>query len=86
MANYTDKVIKELAPDNIKRISMNKRFTQPYNDDDIQNLFVCRDIDELWEKQIMLRREVNEKTADALSIYGQDTEKQSSHTTIREKI
>ncbi len=87
MANYTDKVIKELAPDNIKRIkAWNKRFTQPYNDDDIQNLLrLSGIIDELWEKQIMLRREVNEKTADALSIYGQDTEKQSSHTTIREK-
>lgn len=87
MANYTDRVIKSLAPDEIKAIKdWNKKFTKPFDADDIQNLLrLSGIIDELWEKQIMLRKEVVEKTSDALSVYGQDTETKSSHTTIREK-
>ncbi|MFC7677592.1 Eco57I restriction-modification methylase domain-containing protein [Paenibacillus sp. GCM10028914] len=87
MANYTDKVIKSLLPNEIKMIKdWNKKFTGRYNDDDIENLLrLSRIIDELWEKQINLRKEVNEKTSDALKVYGQNTETESSHTTIREK-
>ncbi|NLK72666.1 MAG: class I SAM-dependent DNA methyltransferase [Clostridiales bacterium] len=87
MANYTDRVIRSLAHDEIKIIKdWNKKFSKPYNDDDIQNLLrLSSIIDELWEKQIKLRKEVNEKTLDALTVYGQDEETESSHTTIREK-
>ncbi len=87
MANYKDKVIKGLAPDEIKAINKwNKKFIQPYNDDEIQNLLrLSSIIDKLWEKQIELRKEVGEKTSDALTIYGQNREETSSYTTIREK-
>lgn len=87
MSNYTDRVIKNLAPDEIKAIKeWNKKFIKPYEDDDIQNLLrLSAIIDELWEKQIKLRKEVREKTADVLTVYGQGEETQSSPTTIREK-
>lgn len=87
MSSYTDKIIKSLAPDKIKTIkSWNTKFTKPFGEDDIQNLLrLSSIIDELWEKQVKLRKEVREKTSDVLTVYGQDEETQSSHTTIREK-
>ncbi|HHV96803.1 MAG TPA: class I SAM-dependent DNA methyltransferase [Clostridiaceae bacterium] len=87
MANYTDKVIKSLAPGEIKLIKeWNRKFIQPYDEDEIENLLrLSAIIDELWEKQIKLRKEVREKTNDALTVYGQVEEAESSRTTIREK-
>ena len=87
MADYKDNVIKSLAPEEIRKIrDWNRRFCQPYNDEEIQNLLrLSGIIDKLWEKQIKLRKEVREKTFDALTIYGQEAETESSHTTIREK-
>ncbi|MDD9271471.1 Eco57I restriction-modification methylase domain-containing protein [Paenibacillus sp. GCM10023248] len=87
MANYTDKVIKELAQDKLKIIKdWNKKFTRPYDEDDIQNLLrLSGIIDELWEKQVKLRNEVNDKTSDTINVYGQKVEMESSRTTIREK-
>lgn len=42
-------------------------------------------IDELWEAQISLRKEVVEKTQDSLSVYGYEDDIEDSHTTIRQK-
>lgn len=87
MCNYTDRVIKGLAPAEIDSMKKwRKNFIQPYDGDDIQNLLrLSGIIDELWKKQIKLRQEVEKKTADALTVYGQDNENEASHTTIREK-
>ncbi len=87
MSNYTDKVIKSLAPDDIKLIkSWNKQFTKPFTDDDVKTaLRLSEVVDELWEQVIALRREIGEKTSDPLTVYGQPTETAASHTTIREK-
>lgn len=87
MAKYTDRVIKSLAPDEIKAIKeWNKKFTKPFEESDIQNLLrLSGIIDELWEKQVQLCKEVKEKTSDILTVYGQKAETQSFHTTIREK-
>lgn len=87
MANYTDKVIKELAPDAIKRIKeWNKKFVSPYNAEDLQSLLrLSTVIDDLWTKQVELRKTVGEQTADALSVYGHSEAQVASRTTIREK-
>ena len=87
MSNYTDKVIKSLAPDDIKLIkSWNKQFTKPFTDDDVKTaLRLSEVVDELWEQVIALRREIGEKTSDPLTVYGQPAETAASHTTIREK-
>ena len=42
-------------------------------------------IDELWEAQISLRKEVVAKTQDSLSVYGYEDDIEDSHTTIRQK-
>jgi type I restriction-modification system DNA methylase subunit len=87
MANYTDKVIKGLAPDQIKRIKeWNKQFVGPYNDEDRQSLLrLSTVIDDLWAKQVELRKTINEQTADALSVYGHPEKQVALRTTIREK-
>lgn len=87
MANYTDKVIKSLTPDKIQAIkNWNRRFVSAYSDEDIQTLLrLSAVIDNLWVKQVELRKTVSAQTADALSVYGHQEDITSSHTTIREK-
>lgn len=87
MSNYTDKVIKSLASDDIKAIKdWNKKFTKPFTDDDIKTALRLSDVvDALWEQVIALRRDIDEKTSDPLTVYGQPEETAASRTTIREK-
>lgn len=87
MCSYSDKVIKQLEPANIKKMKdWNKKFTSPVNDDEVVTLLrLSAAIDELWEAQIQLRKEVGTKTQDALSIFGYTDDAEDSHTTIRQK-
>jgi hypothetical protein len=87
MANYTDKVIKSLSPNEIKTIKgWNKNFIKPYSKGDIETILrISGIIDTLWAKQIELQKEVEKQTADALAVYGHPAGAESSHTTIREK-
>jgi len=87
MANYTDKVIKDLAKDQIQMIKIwNRNFIKPYDQEDIQTLLrLSATIDDLWTKQVELRRTVDEQTADPLSVYGHEEEMKGARTTIREK-
>lgn len=87
MCSYSDKVIKSLEPDKIKAMAKwSKKFTEPYNEDDLVTLLrLSTAIDELWEAQINLRKEVEAKTQDSLSVYGYEDDATDSHTTIRQK-
>lgn len=87
MCNYTDKVIKSLEPENIKKMAKwRKTFTVPINDDEVITLLrLSAVIDDLWEAQVNLRKEVDAKTQDALSVFGHRDETVDSHTTIRQK-
>ena len=87
MCSYSDKVIKSLEPENIKKMAAwNKKFTAPYTDDEIATLRrLSGVVDELWEAQIKLRQQVEAATQDNLSVYGHVDTTQSSHTTIRQK-
>lgn len=87
MCNYTDKVIKSLEPDNIKKMKdWNKKFNAPYEQGDINTLLrLSEAIDNLWEAQINLRKEVELKTQDKFSVFGHDDDVEDSHTTIRQK-
>lgn len=82
MCSYTDKVIKQLEPANIKEMKdWNKKFTSPFTDDEVVTLLrLSAVIDELWEAQIQLRKEVGSKTQDALSIFGYTDDAEDSHT------
>lgn len=87
MCSYSDKVIKSLEPDKIKEmVKWNKKFTEPITDDDVITLLrLSAAIDELWEAQIRLRKEVGAKTQDVLTIFGHTDDAVDSHTTIRQK-
>lgn len=87
MCNYTDKVIKSLEPDNIKKMkSWNKAFTAPYTADELESLRQLSNVvDDLWDKQVKLREEVEKETEDTLSVYGHEDTAVDSHTTIRQK-
>ncbi len=87
MCSYTDKVIKQLEPANIKEMKdWNKKFTSPFTYDEVVTLLrLSAVIDELWEAQIQLRKEVGTKTQDTLSIFGYTDDAEDSHTTIRQK-
>ena len=87
MANYTDKVIKGLEPDNIKKINdWRKEFTSKYDENDIQTLLsLSESIDDLWRRTVELRKKVAKATFEPLSVFGHDESEEGSHTTIREK-
>lgn len=87
MCSYSDKVIKSLEPENIKKMAAwNKKFTAPYTDDEIATLRrLSAVVDELWEAQVKLRQQVEAATQDSLSVFGHVDTVQSSHTTIRQK-
>lgn len=87
MCSYSDKVIKSLEPDKINLMKKwNKKFVSPVTDDDVITLLrLSAIIDELWEAQVKLRKEVEAKTREVLSIYGHNDEQANSHTTIRQK-
>ena len=87
MCSYSDKVIKQLEPDNIKKMKdWNKKFTAPYTDSELESLRqLSLTVDELWENQIKLRQTVEEETQDALAIFGKEDAGEDSHTTIRQK-
>ena len=87
MCSYSDKVIKSLEPDNIKVMNAwNKKFNAPYDQNDVETLLrLSSVVDELWEAQVNLRKEVEQKTQDCLSIFGHQDDAEDSHTTIRQK-
>ena len=87
MCNYKDKVIKQLEPDNIKKMKdWNKKFIAPYTDSELESLRqLSLTVDELWNNQIKLRQTVDKETQDALSIFGREETEEDSHTTIRQK-
>lgn len=87
MANYTDKVIRELEPDNSKLIKQRvKEFCAKYTDDDIEVLNKLSDIiDDLWMRTINARQKVELRTEDAFSVYGHEEGEYREHLTIREK-
>lgn len=87
MCNYTDKVIKSLEPDNIKKMSTwNKKFVEPYSDDDVETLLaLSKTVNMLWKAQIKNRNLLEENTRSTLSIYGHQDQDKDSTTSIREK-
>ena len=87
MCSYTDKVIKSLEPDKIAFIKdWNKKFCKPFRDDECdQVLELSATIDKLWEAHVELRREIDEKTTDPLSVWGQPEDTEHVPMTIREK-
>lgn len=87
MCSYTDKVIKALEPDKIAFMKdWNKKFVKPFSDSECDLVLeLSATIDKLWDAHVELRREINEKTTDPLSAWGQPEDTEHVPLTIREK-
>ncbi|MBQ3351384.1 MAG: hypothetical protein IJG38_13400 [Thermoguttaceae bacterium] len=88
MAEYTDKVIKSLAPQQIEKIKeWKKGFLASFTTEDIAQLEVLSQlIDDLWEIHTAKLREFREKTTDKLSIFGhEDKTHQTSSVTVKDR-
>ena len=87
MCNYTDKVIKSLEPECIKKMKQwNKDFTKPYSEAEIETLKqLSKIIDTLWKQQIVNRQKLEKMARDRLSVFGQEDVGSNPVSTIREK-
>lgn len=90
MANYNDKVVKQLAGENIKKINdWRKEFIKPFNNTDIQILKNLSDtIDRLWNKHTEQLRKLRKETTDPLEVFGQinrNDNKKSTSTRDKDK-
>ena len=87
MANYTDKVIKSLEPENIKKLkAWNKEFTSKFDEDEIKTVLrLSESIDRLWKLTADERKRIEEATEEPLSVYGHVEVGEGSHKSIREK-
>lgn len=73
MVDYKDKVIKEMAGEEIKAINeWRKDFTQPFSTSEIEqlkNLSVA--VDKLWKKHAEMQHQIDDRTTDPLHVFGQ---------------
>lgn len=85
MANYADKDVKQLYPEQIKRINdWRKRFTKVFDRTDAQRLEVLSNrIAELWQDHADALQRLRQRTTDPYSIYGYDV--QGKATSLRFK-
>ena len=87
MADYTNKVIRSLAGDQIKKINTwRRRLKAPHSDEETTTLLrLSAVIDDLWRRQVELRKEVRRQTTDPLTVYGQPSNGARETVSIREK-
>lgn len=66
MANYSDKVIKSLEPENIKKLkSWNKDFTSKFDDDELKTVLrLSESIDKLWKLTADERKKIRALAGD----------------------
>ncbi|MBW4532473.1 MAG: hypothetical protein KME09_00900 [Pleurocapsa minor HA4230-MV1] len=90
MANYTDKVIKQLAPENIKKIKdWQKEFgKEVYSEFEIEQLIsFSKKINQLWQRHVKQQRSMRNRTTDPLAVFGQEEDKlQRSTLSMKDKI
>ena len=91
MANYKDKVIKQLAGDDIKKINnWRKNFTKEFSKNEIKTLQeLSVTIDKLWSKHTEQQRDMRKRTTDVFNVWGQEKnseKKDSTGTRWKDKV
>ena len=91
MAKYNNKVIKELAPENIKKIdNWRKEFTKPCSKEEIKQLQTLSEaVDHLWAIYTKLQISIRERTTDHLAVFGHpqlDKKENLTKTEYKDKI
>lgn len=76
MSNYTDKVVKEMVPQEIKTINTwRKEFVKPYSKSDINTLMrLSKSVDRLWERHTEDLRGLRKRLEDPIMVFGQDAD------------
>lgn len=74
MCDYDDKVIRELAPDEIKTIKeWKKEFGQPFSGSELKTLQkLSSAIDRLWQKHVEERRKLRADTRNTFPVFGHE--------------
>lgn len=74
MANYTDKVVKSMAEEELKKIkAWRSSFIRPFSESEIQTLSrLSQAVDRLWLRCVQDRRAVRSETRESLTVFGQD--------------
>ena len=73
MADYKDKVVKQMAEDEIKSINeWRKKFTRPFTKEEISQLEKLSEAtDSLWKRHTEEQRTIRRRTTDPLKVFGQ---------------
>jgi len=74
MADYKDKVIKQMAADEIKSINeWRKEFTKPFTKEEIDQLEkLSMAVDKLWERHTHELQKIKARTTDPIDVFGQE--------------
>jgi len=91
MADYQDKVIKDMAADEIRTINeWRKEFTKPYSKSEISQLKKLSDaVDKIWQRHAEMQRNIDNRTTDPLYVFGQkvtEDRRQLTTTEIKDRI
>jgi len=86
MADYQDKVVKDMAVDKIRTINeWRKEFTKPFSKSEINQLKKLSDaVDKLWQRHAEMQRDIDDRTTDPLFIFGQIAPKDKRQPTTTE--
>jgi hypothetical protein len=86
MANYNDRVIKDMATVNIRAITEWRReFTKPFSKSEAKQLEKLSDsVDKLWDKHTQQLKDIRFRTTDPIRIFGHDNVENKSEPTTTE--
>ncbi|GKT10530.1 N-6 DNA methylase [Desulforhabdus sp. TSK] len=74
MASYTDKVVKSMAEEELKKIkAWRSSFIRPWSESEIQTLArLSQAVDRLWQRCVEDRQAVRSETRESLPVFGQN--------------
>ncbi|HPE69722.1 MAG TPA: hypothetical protein PLF96_10410, partial [Thermotogota bacterium] len=87
MARYTEDAVKAMEKQNLDAIkTWSKAFCQRFTRDELKRLQkLSSTIDRLWKKHLKVRKQVETRTRDALTVYGQPGQSFGAPLSTREK-
>jgi methylase of polypeptide subunit release factors len=88
MADYNDKVVKQLAPAEMEQFKKwRKKFIQPFDEGEVTTLLrYSQTIEKLWRKHVEQQQRIRERTNDIVPVFGQEaTMKPTAWTTTQDK-
>ena len=87
MANYTDKVVKQLKPAELKKMQeWRKEFCKPFTADETRQLTkLSKAADNLWARHAEQCAKLRKRTADPHSVWGMEPDLELKPSSVQEK-